>query len=63
MLSASALMVAASLTLAQGDGMPSHYEHLKELDYFVRASRAVVAESRLRRLGRRGARRADILLW
>ena len=35
MLSASALMVAASLTLAQADGMPSNYEHLKDLDYFV----------------------------
>lgn len=35
MLSASALMVAASLTLGQADGMPSNYEHLKDLDYLV----------------------------
>ena len=35
MLSASALMVAASLTLGQTDGMPSNYEQLKDLEYFV----------------------------
>ncbi|MHC4180835.1 MAG: hypothetical protein ACYSWU_25325 [Planctomycetota bacterium] len=35
MLSASALMVAASLTLGQTDGMPSNYEQLKDLDYLV----------------------------